>query len=120
MKAVGAHSQSLAPLTALVMAILTKYHCQLLWRWPAVGSGDRQRAQTGYKCGGAPVSNPSRELKNGGGCGGRVGCRYGRSGLGVPEGGACRFCRQCAAVSTQQGAMRLPAQKLSPQYSAAM
>lgn len=39
MKAVGVHSQSLAPLAALVMAILTKYHCQFLRRWPATGGG---------------------------------------------------------------------------------
>lgn len=91
MKAVGAHSQSLALLAALIMAILTKDHCQFLGRWPAVGWGT-ERAETGYKrFRGAPASNPSRELKNGGR--GRVGCRDCRD-LGVPEGGACRFCRQ--------------------------
>lgn len=74
MKAVGVHSQSLAPLAALVMAILTKYHCQFLRRWPATGWGTDSVLRSATNVLEAPLfPTPPREVENGGGLGGEEG-----------------------------------------------
>lgn len=81
MKAVGAHSQSLAPLAALVMAILTKYHCQFLRRWPAVGWGTDSVLSPATNVLGTPLFPTPRGSSR---MAGWVGYRCGRNDLGVP------------------------------------